>query len=47
MIRKKGDKFQLLTSDGSRVLGTHPTREKAEKQEAAIKASEAARRGKR
>lgn len=43
MIEKKGDKFVLKTSDGKRTLGTHPTREKAVAQEAAIKAAEADR----
>lgn len=45
VIKKEGDKFVLFTKDGSRKLGTHPTREGAVKQEEAIKASEARRVG--
>lgn len=36
MITQKGDKWILYTRDGSRVLGTHDTREQALSQERAI-----------
>lgn len=36
MIKEKGGKWLLYTRDGSRVLGTHPTRERAMAQERAI-----------
>lgn len=36
MIKKRGDKFVVLDSTGSKTLGTHPTREKALKQLRAI-----------
>ena len=39
MIRKVGNKYVLFTKDGSRKLGTHPTREAALKQEAAVEIS--------
>lgn len=39
MIRKKGNKYQVLTEDGKRVLGTHPTRAEAVKQLQAIEAN--------
>lgn len=37
MIRKRGDKYVLLSKDGKRVLGTHDTRDEAVAQEKAIK----------
>jgi hypothetical protein len=40
IIRKRGDEYCLLTSDGSKVLGCHPTLEEAQEQERAIKAQE-------
>ena len=40
MIRKQGSQYVLYTKDGSRVLGRHNSRDAAEKQEKAIKASE-------
>ncbi len=46
MIKKSGKKYVLKTSDGSRTLGTHATKEQAIKQEVAIKISEAKRGGK-
>ena len=46
MIRKRGNKFVLLTSSGSRVLGTHASRASAERQERAIQAAKHARGGK-
>lgn len=45
-VRKKGDKYQLVSSDG-RVLGTHPTRSEAQKQEAAVNVSKARAAGHR
>jgi hypothetical protein len=38
VIEKRGDQWCLLTSDGSRVLGCHDTREEAEAQERAVQA---------
>jgi hypothetical protein len=43
MIVKKGSKFQVTTEDGSRVLGTHPNKESARRQLAAIEISKAKR----
>jgi hypothetical protein len=43
MIRKEGNEWVLYTSDGSRVLGRHKTKEEALRQERAIKAREARR----
>jgi len=39
MIRKKGNKYQVLDSKGDKVLGEHLTREDALKQLAAIEIS--------
>ena len=39
MIVKHGSKWVLMTHDGSKVLGTHATREEAEAQERAVMAS--------
>jgi len=39
MIRKKGNKYQVLDSEGKEVLGEHDSREKALKQLAAIEIS--------
>lgn len=36
MIKKKGDKYVVMDSTGTKTLGTHPTREKALKQLRAI-----------
>jgi hypothetical protein len=47
MIRRKGNKYVLYTADGSRVLGTHPSRAEAEKQERAINVSKARQTGHR
>lgn len=44
MIRKRGDKYVLLSKDGKQVLGTHDTRKQAEEQEKAILAARARRR---
>ena len=41
--RVSGNRFRLFTANGSRPLGPPTTREKAIKQEQAIKASQAAR----
>jgi len=43
MIRKVGNKYKVLDSSGKKVLGTHPTKEKAAKQLAAIEISKAKR----
>lgn len=45
MIRRVGKHFVLYSSDGSKVLGKHPSREKAEAQEAAINISKARKAG--
>lgn len=39
-VRKKGDNFELVSSTG-KVLGTHPSRKAAERQEVAIQISQA------
>lgn len=39
VIRHEGDEWVLYTGDESRVLGRHPTKEKAVKQEQAIEIS--------
>lgn len=39
MIRKRGDKRVLLTKDGKKVLGTHPSKAKAQAQERAVQAN--------
>lgn len=41
MIRRRNGKFLVMTSDGSRVLGTHPTKDAAVQQMRAIEASKA------
>jgi LysM repeat protein len=40
MIKKEGDEYVLYTKDGDRVLGRHPTRQDAIKQEYAIQKSQ-------
>lgn len=45
MIRKVGSKYKVLDSSGKKVLGTHPTKEKAAKQLAAIEISKKQRKG--
>lgn len=47
MIKKAGKKWKLYAHDGRKVLGTHPTRAAAEKQEAAINISKARAAGHR
>lgn len=44
MIKKQGNQYILYTSDGKRVLGRHPTREQALRQERAVQAAK--KRGK-
>ncbi len=39
MIKKRGDKYVLVSKKTGKVLGTHPTREAAVKQEQAIEIS--------
>ena len=39
MIKKKGDKWQVMNHDGTKVLGTHGDRESALKQLQAIEIS--------
>jgi len=39
-IRRKGKKYQLISGEG-KVLGSHPSRERARKQESAINISKA------
>ena len=41
MIKKSGSKFVVTDSSGSKILGTHPSKEKAQKQLAAIEISKA------
>lgn len=41
MIRHIKGKWKLYSKDGSKLLGTHPTKEKAVAQEQAIEASKA------
>lgn len=43
MIRHIDNEYVLYTSDGKRVLGRHPTRAAAQRQEAAIYANRANR----
>jgi hypothetical protein len=45
-IRKRGSKFVLVARSG-RVLGTHPSRKAAEKQEVAISLAKARKKGHR
>lgn len=39
VIEKEGDKYVVKTEDGSKTLGTHDSKKKAEKQLAAIEIS--------
>jgi len=39
MVKKKGTKYQVMDSEGKKVLGEHESREKALKQLAAIEIS--------
>jgi hypothetical protein len=41
MIKKQGNKFVVTNKAGTKVLGTHPSKEKAQKQLAAIEISKA------
>lgn len=45
MIKKSAGNYVLYTKDGSKRLGTHPTKEAAEAQEAAIQISKARKAG--
>jgi hypothetical protein len=47
MIRKRGKKWVLLSKSSGRVMGTHPTRAAAERQEAAVSISKARAAGHR
>jgi hypothetical protein len=47
MIKQQGSRFRLYTADGSRPLGPWTTQEKAQAQDAAIKASQAGRHAER
>lgn len=38
-IRKKGSKYQLVSKSTHKVLGTHPTKAAAQRQERAIQAA--------
>ena len=44
MIRKRGNKFVLVSKTTGRTLGTHATRAKAEAQERAIQANKKRKR---
>ena len=46
MIVKRGDKWLLVSSTG-KILGTHPSKDAAESQEAAIKLSQLRAKGER
>jgi hypothetical protein len=45
MIRKEGRKYVLYSSDGSKRLGVHPSKERALAQERAIQFAKAKRKG--
>ncbi len=45
MIKRRGDKWVVTTSDGKKVLGTHDSEESAKKQLIAIEISKRAKRG--
>jgi len=45
MIKKKGSKY-IVTSESGKVLGTHDTKEKAQKQLAAVEISKAKKKKK-
>ncbi|MGA2666830.1 MAG: hypothetical protein ABSE91_01910 [Patescibacteria group bacterium] len=47
MIQKRGKKWVLLSKKTGRVLGTHPTKAGAERQEAAVNISKARAAGHR
>ena len=47
MIKKRGKKWVLVSKKSGKVLGTHPTKTAAEKQEAAINISKARAAGHR
>lgn len=45
MIRREKGKWILYTSDGSKRLGVHPSRQQATKQERAIQWAKSKRKG--
>ena len=47
MIKKRGKKWVLLSKKSGRVLGTHPTKAGADRQEAAVNISKARAAGHR
>lgn len=47
MIKKRGKKWVLVSKKTGRVLGTHPTKAGAERQEAAVNISKARAAGHR
>lgn len=47
MIKKVGKKWYLYSHDGKKILGRHPTRAGAERQEAAVNLSKARAAGHR
>jgi len=47
MIRKRGKKWALLSKSSGRVMGTHPTRAAAVRQERAVNLSKARAAGHR
>ena len=47
MIKKSGNKWIVLTSDGKKRLGTHDTEDKAKDQLIAIEISKRAKHGKK
>jgi hypothetical protein len=42
-IIKRGNKYMVMSSSGDKVLGTHPTKQKALKQLAAVEISKKSR----
>lgn len=44
VVRRKGGKYRLVSGSG-RVLGTHPSKKKAKRQERAIQISKARKAG--
>lgn len=45
MIKKVGAHYELRTKNGKKLLGKHPSKESAERQEMAIQLSEARAKG--
>lgn len=46
MIKKVGDKYYLYSKDGSKLLGKHSSKVKAQAQEAAINIAKHSKKGK-